>query len=65
MRDVLTTLTADPAYPQLAYAQVYAFNRNARFVTENGRLPESSIKVKRYRQELSALVLISVSQNVC
>ena len=37
MRDVLTTLTADPAYPQLAYAQVYAFNRNARFVTENGR----------------------------
>ena len=38
MRDVLTTLTADPAYPQLAYAQVYAFNRNARFVTENGRL---------------------------
>ena len=46
MRDVLTTLTADPAYPQLAYAQVYAFNRNARFVTENGRLPESSIKVK-------------------
>ena len=46
MRDVLTTLSGDPAYPQLAYAQVYAFNRNARFVTENGRLPESSIKVK-------------------
>lgn len=46
MRDVLATLSGDPAYPQLAFAQVYAFNRNARFVTENGRLPESSIKVK-------------------
>lgn len=46
MRDVLTTLTGDPAYPQLAFAQVYAFNRNARFVTENGSLPESSIKLK-------------------
>ena len=52
MRDVLTTLTADPAYPQLAYAQVYAFNRNARFVTENGRLPESSIKVKEDRKSV-------------
>lgn len=46
MRDVLSTLNADPSFPQLAFAQVYAFNRNARFVTENGRLPESSIKVK-------------------
>ena len=46
MRDVLTTLQGDPAFPQLAYAQVYDFDRNARYVTENGRLPESSIKVK-------------------
>lgn len=46
MRDVLATLSGDPSYPQLAFAQVYAFNRNARFTTENGRLPESSIKVK-------------------
>lgn len=46
MRDVVTTLQGDPSYPQLAYAQVYDFDRNARYVTENGRLPESSIKMK-------------------
>lgn len=46
MRDVLTTLQGDPLFPQLAFAQVYNFDRNARYVTENGKLPESSIKVK-------------------
>lgn len=46
MRDVISTLQGDPAYPQLAFAQVYDFDRNARYVTENGRLPESSIKMK-------------------
>lgn len=46
MRDVLTTLQGDPKFPSLVYAQVYDFDRNARYVTENGALPESSIKVK-------------------
>lgn len=46
MRDVLNTLQGDPKYPNLAFAQVYDFDRNARYVTENGTLPESSIKVK-------------------
>ena len=46
MRDVLTTLQGDPKFPNLAFSQVYDFDRNARYVTENGRLPESSIKVK-------------------
>lgn len=46
MRDVLTTLDGDPKFPNLAYSQVYDFDRNARYVTENGRLPESSFKVK-------------------
>lgn len=46
MRDVLTTLQGEPEFPNLAFSQVYDFDRNARFVTENGRLPESSIKVK-------------------
>ena len=56
MRDVLTTLTADPACPQLAYAQVYAFNPNARFVTEKRSFTGIKYQGKeRYRQELSAL----------
>ncbi|MCR8892437.1 phage major capsid protein [Bacteroides sp. ET336] len=46
MRDVLTTLQGDPKFPNLAFTQVYDFDRNARYVTENGRLPESSIKAK-------------------
>lgn len=46
MRDVISTLQGDPGSTQLAFAQVYDFDRNARYVTENGRLPESSIKMK-------------------
>lgn len=46
MRDVITTLQGDPKFPNLAFTQVYDFDRNARYVTENGKLPESSIKVR-------------------
>lgn len=46
MRDVLKTLQGDPAFPQLSFTQVYDFDRNARYTTENGKLPESSIKAK-------------------
>ena len=46
LRDVITTLQGDAEYPNLAFAQVYDFDRNARYVTENGKLPQSSIKVK-------------------
>lgn len=46
MRDVITTLQGDPKFPNLAFTQVYDFDRNARYVTENGKLPESSIKAR-------------------
>ena len=46
MRNVIAVLQGDPEYPQLAFAQVYDFDRNAAFVSENGSLPESSFKVK-------------------
>lgn len=46
LRDVITTLTGDPKYPNLAYTRVYDFDRNARYVTENGMLPQSSLKMK-------------------
>lgn len=46
MRNVIATLQGDPEYPQLAFAQIYAFDRNAAMVPENGTLPESSFKVK-------------------
>lgn len=46
MRDVITTLQGDPEFPQLAFAQIYDVDRNARYVTENGTLPASAFKVK-------------------
>lgn len=46
MREILQVLTGDPAFPNLAFTQVDSMDRNARYVTENGRLPESSIKTK-------------------
>ena len=46
MRDILTALQGDPAYPQLAFAEITNMDRNARYVTENGTLPESHISVK-------------------
>lgn len=46
MREVLTVIAGDPEFPNLAFTQVYEMDRNARYVTENGRLPESSIKAR-------------------
>lgn len=46
MRDILKVINGDPAFPNLAYTQVDWMDRNARYVSENGRLPESSIKAK-------------------
>ena len=45
-RDVMTTLQGEAEYPQLAFTQIYDIDRNARYVTENGMLPESSVKMK-------------------
>lgn len=46
MRDILKVISGDPEFPNLAYTQVDWMDRNARYVSENGRLPESSIKAK-------------------
>ena len=55
MRNVIATLQGDPEYPQLAYAQIYAFDRNAAMVSENGTLPESSFKVKELTESTKRL----------
>lgn len=46
MRDVMTSLAGDPAFPNLAYTEIESMDRNARYVAENGRLSQSHIKVK-------------------
>lgn len=46
LREVVSVLAGDPAYPNLAFAQCDWMDRNARYVSENGRLPKSSVKFK-------------------
>ncbi|MBD5239854.1 MAG: phage major capsid protein [Bacteroidales bacterium] len=46
MREIVTVLAGDPANPNLAFAQCDWMDRNARYVSENGRLPKSSLKFK-------------------
>lgn len=46
LREVILTETGDPEYPSLTYNQISSLDRNVRFVTENGQLPESSFSVK-------------------
>ena len=55
MRNVIAVLQGDPEFPQLAFAQVYAFDRNAAMVSENGTLPESSFKVKELTESTKRL----------
>lgn len=46
LRDVLPVLQGDPQYPTYTFGQVDSVDRNVRYVTENGELPESSISLK-------------------
>ena len=46
MRDVVNVLQGDPQYPTYTFGQVSAVDRNVRYVTENGELPESSFELK-------------------
>lgn len=46
MRDVLNVIQGDPQFPTYTFGQVASVDRNIRYVTENGELPESSISLK-------------------
>lgn len=46
MRAVIDALSGDPEHTTLTYTEIYHMDRNARYVTENGLLPASSIKAK-------------------
>ena len=46
MRDVLNVIQGDPQFPTYTFGQVASVDRNVRYVTENGELPESSISLK-------------------
>jgi len=46
MRDVLSVVQGDPQFPNYTFGQVDSVDRNIRFVTENGELPESAFSLK-------------------
>jgi len=49
LRNVVTTLNGDAEHPELAFTQVSAMDRNARYVSENGQLPESAVSFTEVR----------------
>ena len=52
LKDVITTLDIEPEHLSIAYTQIYHVDRNARYVAENGTLPESSFKVREVTADL-------------
>lgn len=53
VRDFATVLPGDPEYPIFPFQQIYDVDRNARYVSENGMLPESSLKIKEETAQVS------------
>lgn len=52
IRDYAVVLQGDPEEPILAYQEIYDVDRNARYVSENGMLPESSLKIREKSAEV-------------
>ena len=53
VRDFATVLPGDPEFPIFAFQQIYKVDRNARYVPENGMLPESSLSIKEETAQVS------------
>ena len=46
IRDFMIVDRGEDAFPNMSFAQIYELDRNAAAVSENGRLPQSSFKIK-------------------
>ena len=46
IRDLMMVDRGEDAYPAMSFTQIYELDRNAANVSENGRLPKSSFKIK-------------------
>lgn len=46
LRDIVNVLQGDPEHPTHTFGQVDSVDRNFRYVTENGELPESAFSLK-------------------
>ena len=52
IRNHTTVLQGDPEKPYFGYQEIYDVDRNVRYVSENGSLPESSFKVREATAEV-------------
>lgn len=52
IRDYAVVLTGDPEQTSIAYQEIYDVDRNARYVSENGMLPESMVKIREKSSEV-------------
>lgn len=55
LRDVMNVEQGDPEYPSLTFNQISSLDRNVRYVTENGQLPESAFTVKEVTEPVKRL----------
>lgn len=49
IRNFIKTIEGDPQHPDFTYLRVKSFDRNARYVTENGRLSQSNLEFEECR----------------
>lgn len=52
IRDYAVVLEGDPEQTSIAYQEIYEVDRNARYVSENGMLPESMVKIREKNAEV-------------
>lgn len=52
IRDYAVVLTGDPEQTSISYQEIYEVDRNARYVPENGMLPESMVKIREKSAEV-------------
>lgn len=52
LRNMMSVDQGDPVFPMLTWQLIYDLDRNAAFVSENGRLPQSSFKLKEESSEV-------------
>lgn len=52
IRDFATVIQGDPEHPAMSWQEIYELDRNARYVAENGMLPESSFKITERTSEV-------------
>lgn len=55
LRDIMNTEQGDPAYPSITYTEIESLDRGAATVTENGRLPKSSFKLKESSENVKRI----------